>query len=86
MITCKLSAILGDRRLKVSDVARDTGLARAVLDRWYHDRVASFDRDVLGKLCRYLGVTPGDMLKVVEQGDLFGSESQHFIDQSGRKP
>ena len=81
MITCKLSAILGDRRLKVSDVARDTGLARAVLDRWYHDRVASFDRDVLGKLCRYLGVTPGDMLKVVEQGDLFDSESQQNADR-----
>lgn len=80
MVTCKLSAILGDRRLKVADVARDTGIARAVLDRWYHDRVASFDRDVLGRLCRYLGVAPGDLLRVVDQGDLFGPERQENVD------
>lgn len=83
MVTCKLSAILGDRRIKVADVARDTGIARAVLDRWYHDRVASFDRDVLGRLCRYLGVSPGDLLKLVEQGDLFGSGGQQ-IDDGGQ--
>lgn len=71
MITCRLSAILGERRIKVSDLVRDTGIARATLDRWYHDRVDSFDRDVLGKLCDYLKVTPGDLLKVVDQGKLF---------------
>lgn len=81
MVTCKLSAILGDRRLKVADVSRDTGIARAVLDRWYHDRVASFDRDVLGRLCRYLNVKPGDVLKLVEQGDLFGAGSQEIVDK-----
>lgn len=70
MITCRLSAILGERRIKVSDVARDTGVARATLDRYYHDRVNSFDREVLGKLCDYLGITPGDLLKVVDQGKL----------------
>ena len=83
MVTCKLSAILGDRRIKVADVARDTGIARAVLDRWYHDRVASFDRDVLGRLCRYLGVSPGELLKLVEQGDLFSSGGQQ-IDDGGQ--
>ena len=71
MITCKLSAVLGERRIKVSDLSRETGLARAVLDRWYHDRVSSFDRDVLSRLCDYLDVTPGELLKVVEQKTLF---------------
>ena len=71
MITCKLSGIMGDRRIKVADLARDTGIARAVVDRWYHDRVSSFDRDVLSRLCDYLEVTPADLLKVVEQQKLF---------------
>jgi len=71
MITCKLSTILGERRLKVADVTRETGIARAVVDRWYHDRVSSFDRDVLSRLCDYLEVTPGELLKVVEQQKLF---------------
>ena len=71
MITCKLSAILGERRIKVADLSRDTGIARAVVDRWYHDKVSSYDRDVLSRLCDYLKVTPADLLQVVEQGKLF---------------
>ena len=55
MISCRLSTILGAKRLKVSDVCRATGVARATLDRYYYDRVNSFDREVLGKLCQFPG-------------------------------
>lgn len=72
MITCRLSTILGSKRIKVSDVCRATGIARATLDRYYYDRVNSFDREVLSKLCQYLQVKPGDLLVEVEQADLFG--------------
>lgn len=71
MISCRLSTILGARRLKVADVCRATGIARATLDRYYYDRVNSFDREVLGKLCLFLKVKPGDLLVLVDQGDLF---------------
>ena len=71
MITCRLSTILGAKRIKVSDVCRATGIARATLDRYYYDRVKSFDREVLGKLCQFLEAKPGDLLVEVEQGDLF---------------
>lgn len=73
MITCRLSTILGANRIKVSDVCRATGIARATLDRYYYDRVNSFDREVLTKLCDYLQVVPGDLIAQVEQGDLFSS-------------
>jgi putative transcriptional regulator len=63
--------VLGERRIKIADVARDAGIGRAVLDRWYHDKVSSYDRDVLSRLCDYLKVTPSDLLQVVEQGKLF---------------
>ena len=71
MITCRLSTILGARRIKVSDVCRATGIARATLDRYYNDRVNSFDREVLTKLCDYLQIEPGELIAKVEQGDLF---------------
>ncbi len=71
MISCRLSTILGAKRLKVSDVCRGTGVARATLDRYYNDRVNSFDREVLSKLCDFLNVKPGDLLVVVDQGKLF---------------
>jgi len=76
MITCRLSTILGAKRLKVSDVYRGTGIARATLDRYYYDRVKSFDREVLGKLCQFLQVKPGDLLVLVDQGDLFAVPHQ----------
>lgn len=79
MISCRLSTILGAKRLKVSDVCRATGVARATLDRYYNDRVKSFDREVLGKLCQFLQVKPGDLLVLVDQGDLFG------VQESGDK-
>lgn len=71
IITCRLSAILGARRIKVSDVCRATGIARATLDRYYNDRVNSFDRAVLTKLCDYLQVEPGELITKLDQGDLF---------------
>lgn len=71
MVICKLSTLLGERRLKVSDVVRGTGIARATVDRYYFDRVKSFDREVLERLCSYLKVEPGDLLRIVDQGDLF---------------
>lgn len=71
MITCKLSTLLGARRIKVSDVCRATGVARATIDRYYNDRIKSYDREVLYKLCRFLDVKPGDLLVLVDQGDLF---------------
>lgn len=71
MIICRLSTILGAKRIKVSDVCRATGIARATLDRYYNDRVNSFDREVLGKLCQFLQVKPGDLLVEEDAADLF---------------
>ncbi len=71
MITCRLSSILGAKRLKVSDVCRATGIARATIDRYYYDKVNRFDREVLSKLCYYLQVAPGELLVVIERGKLF---------------
>ena len=79
MITCRLSTILGANRIKVSDVCRATGIARATLDRYYYDRVNSFDREVLTKLCDYLKVLPGDLIVKVEQDDLFSSPADSEV-------
>lgn len=76
MVSCRLSTILGTKRLKVSDVCRATGVARATLDRYYYDRVKSFDREVLGKLCLFLQIRPGDLLELVDPRDTFGEAQQ----------
>ncbi len=71
MIVCRLSTILGAKRIKVADVCRATGIARATIDRYYFDRVNSFDREVLSTLCDYLRIEPSDLIVKVPQGDLF---------------
>lgn len=77
MITCRLSTILGAKRIKVSDVCRATGIARATIDRYYNDNVNSFDRKVLSSLCDFLNVTPADLLVIVKQGDLFDTKNNN---------
>jgi putative transcriptional regulator len=79
MISCRLSTILGAKRLRVSEVCRATGIARATLDRYYNDRVKSFDREVLSRLCDFLKVKPGDLLVVVDQGKLFDDGTDSVV-------
>ena len=71
MVICRLSSLLGERRLKVADVVRDTGIARATVDRYYYDTVQSYDREVLDKLCAYLKVDLPALIQYVRQPDLF---------------
>lgn len=63
MIKCHLSRLLGERRLKISDVARDTGLNRGTLTRLYHETAERVDLDVLDRLCGYLNCTLPDLLE-----------------------
>ena len=78
MISCRLSTILGSKRIKVSDVCRATGIARATVDRYYNDSVNSFDRKVLSSLCDFLQVKPGDLLVLVKQDDLFSMSDEEL--------
>lgn len=82
MISCHLSTILGAKRLKVSEVCRGTGIARATLDRYYYDRVKSFDREVLTKLCNFLEVKPSDLLVIEGQGQ--GNSSVTYDQTKGK--
>lgn len=64
-ITCRLSTILGEKRLKMSDVCRGTNLAKATVHYLFHDKVTRVDYRVLNSLCKYLGCQVGDLLVYV---------------------
>lgn len=51
MIKCHLSRVLGERRLKISEVSRDTGINRGTLTRLYHETAERLELDVLDGLC-----------------------------------
>ena len=63
MIRCHLGRLLGERKLKISDVARDPGINRGTLTRLYQETVERIEIDAINRLCGYLGVTVADLLE-----------------------
>lgn len=62
MIKCHLSKMLGEKRLKIADVARDTEINRGTITRLYHETAVRVDFEALDKLCRYLECEIGELL------------------------
>lgn len=65
MIKINLSRMMGEKRLKIADVARDTGLNRGTLTRIYYETAERLDVEVLDKLCNYLGCSIAELLEHV---------------------
>jgi putative transcriptional regulator len=58
--------MLGEHKLKITDVARATGIDRGTLTRLYHETAEKYDREVLDTLCRFFGCQPGDLFEHVQ--------------------
>ena len=66
MVRVHLSRLMGERRVKIADLERDTGLSRTTLSRLYHEKAGRLDFETLEILCRYLDVGVGDLLEVTD--------------------
>ena len=67
MIRLKLSALMGERKLRISDVMRDTAISRNSLTRIYREEVDRLDLEILEKLCRYFEVDVDGMIELTDQ-------------------
>lgn len=56
------------RRIAISEVSKITGIARQSLQSWENNTVTRFDLPVMDKLCKYFGVTPGELFEFVDDG------------------
>ena len=52
MIRCHLARMMGEHKLRIADVARETGLSRATVTLLYKETAQKVDLDALDKLCR----------------------------------
>jgi putative transcriptional regulator len=68
-IKIHLSRILGEKRIKVADLARRTGISRRGLDKIYHEETGGIKFNVLAKLCEALEVSVGEILEYVPKDD-----------------
>ncbi len=66
MIKCHLSKIMGEKRLKIADVARETGLNRGTITRMYNETATRIELDAIETLCRYLNVKIDDLYVFVD--------------------
>lgn len=66
MIKCHLSRMLGEKKIKIADVSRETGVNRGTITRLYQETAIRVEFDVLEKLCRYLECEIGELLEIVD--------------------
>ena len=67
MLKCNLSKIMGEKRLKIADVARDTGINRGTITRIYNEEATRIELEVVEKLCEYLEIRVGELYEIVKE-------------------
>ena len=67
MIKCHLSRLMGERKLKISDVARETGINRGTITRLYHETAVRIELEAMDTLCRYLDCEVSELFEYRDQ-------------------
>jgi putative transcriptional regulator len=62
-IKSNLKAILDERGLTIRQVSRDIDYRFDSVRQLYNDETKNFPRELLKRLCDYLDVDPGDLIK-----------------------
>lgn len=65
MIRCHLSRMMGERKMKIADVARETGLNRNTVTLLYNETASRVDLDAIDRLCRLFRCKVGELFEFV---------------------
>jgi putative transcriptional regulator len=57
---------MGEKKLKISDLARETGLHRNTITLLYQENATRVDIETMDVLCRYFGVSIGELFEFVD--------------------
>ncbi|MES9822778.1 MAG: helix-turn-helix transcriptional regulator [Candidatus Thiodiazotropha sp.] len=63
MIKCHLGKMMGERKLKISDVARETGLHRNTVNLLYRETANRVDLDAVDRLCEFFNCEIGELFE-----------------------
>lgn len=74
MIRCHLSRMMGERKMKIVDVARETGLHRNTITLLYNETATRVDLETIDGLCRLFRCNVGDLFEYSPSRD--GHEGQ----------
>ncbi|EAC9719862.1 XRE family transcriptional regulator [Listeria monocytogenes] len=65
MISNNLSILLAERKIKITRVAKDTGISRSTITSIAQNDSKMIQMETIDTLCRYLNVTPHDFFEFV---------------------
>ncbi|CAK2806330.1 helix-turn-helix domain-containing protein [Vibrio europaeus] len=69
MIKCNLARMMGERKLKISDVIRETGLSRNTVTLLYKETAQKVDLEAIDKLCVLFNCQVGELLEQSPDND-----------------
>lgn len=66
MLKCKLSILMGEKRLNIQDVHEQTGLSRNTITNLYHEKATRLDFSTIEKLCDLFDCSVCDLLERIK--------------------
>lgn len=63
MVRCHLSRMMGERKMKIVDVARETGLHRNTVTLLYNETATRIDLETIDSLCKLFQCNVGDLFE-----------------------
>lgn len=67
MVRCHLSVLMGRDKLKISDVAKRTGLNRSTVTALYNETARRVDLEAIEQLCRLFRCTVGELFELTDE-------------------
>lgn len=65
MIKNRLSSVLGEQRMRVSELSKLTGISQNALNKIYHDKTKGIDFDTLNRLCNVLNKNSQELFEFI---------------------
>lgn len=65
MIKCHLSRMMGEHKMKIADVARDTGLHRNTVTLLYNETATRVDLESIDNLCKLFNCKVGELFEFI---------------------
>ncbi len=69
LIKCHLSRIMGEKKLRVADVARSVGVHRNAITLLYEETATRVDIDTIDRLCAFLDCGIKDLFEYIPDGE-----------------
>jgi len=66
MIRCHLSRFMGEKKMKVVDVARETGLHRHTVTSLYKETAQRVELDAIDVLCKLFECSVGELFERID--------------------